>query len=773
MFKQLLSAMCLCAVLGSFAFGQERVTGVSKDLSADESKLVLMPVVTDLRASGKINPMLRYVVHRFSERNRSRQETISNLSPTVAIAENAAGEAMISVFIQSNNISRAMAAIKAQGGTVSTIVGDILTANIPVAAVEMLAAENEIQFMEVSMKSHPLMNVSHVEINADDVHAGTGLPQAYTGSGVVVGIVDSGIDWKHEDFDWSSGTTRIQYLWDMSGTGNPPAGYTYGTEYTKAQIDASQCNEIDGDGGGGHGTHVTGTAAGSGFAEPGYIGIAPESDIIFVKGIRDHNSVGGFSDTDVVDGCNYIFSQAQAMGKPAVINLSLGGHAGPHDGSSLYEQALNNLTGTGKIIVAAAGNEGANQIHVGYQTKVGSSYYESFETVWVFNGSNYISAVDMWYDTGDISVGIAAYDTTGTLLGFTNPVAPGQAIQNLPFTVGGITYGMITIDASATTYPKEVTFVIDSNNGNLPANSVFWSLYTFSTGSGTFFDGWVVTGGFFTVDSSAWFRPGNNKKSVGIPATANNVIAVGSYVSKNEWVDINGVTQQQHNPGGAVPTIGALSYFSSHGPTRDGRLKPEISAPGEAILSVMSSDLSPGVIPPENILFTGKHSKLEGTSMASPHVTGTVALMLQRNSTLNHADVLNILTSTARTDGFTGTVPNILFGHGKVDALAAVQNVPVGIAPLDITPARFTLEQNYPNPFNPGTTISFAIPKSEWVRLTVYDALGREVAVLVNREIPAGSYQYKWDVFELSSGTYFYRIEAGQFVETKQMTLLK
>lgn len=284
------------------------------------------------------------------------------------------------------------------GGRVSTIAGDILTAEMPLTAVAALGENEQVHFIQASTKSALKMNLSHVEIGANQVHAGSGLSQSYTGDGVVVGVLDSGIDWKHEDFDWSNGSSRIQYLWDMSGTSNPPSGYAYGTEYTKANIDAGQCSEIDGDGGYGHGTHVTGTAAGSGNAHSDYPGVAPESDIIFVKGIRDHNSNGGFSDSDVIDGCAYIFAKAQQMGQPAVINLSLGGHYGSHDGTSLYEQGLDNLTGPGKIIVAAAGNEGSDLIHTGYTAQAGSGYNEALETVWSVSGN--LSAADMWHNPG-------------------------------------------------------------------------------------------------------------------------------------------------------------------------------------------------------------------------------------------------------------------------------------------------------------------------------------------------------------------------------------
>ena len=123
------------------------------------------------------------------------------------------------------------------------------------------------------------------------------------------------------------------------------------------------------------------------------------SDIIFVKGVRNQDSEGGFSDTDVIAGCQFIFDKAEQMGKPAVINLSLGGHSSPHDGSSLYEQSLSGLTGPGKIIVAAAGNEGIDFIHAGGSATAGVIN----ETIVEVDSSQQSAFVDMWYDSGVIS----------------------------------------------------------------------------------------------------------------------------------------------------------------------------------------------------------------------------------------------------------------------------------------------------------------------------------------------------------------------------------
>ena len=136
---------------------------------------------------------------------------------------------------------------------------------------------------------------------------------AGSGRGVVVGIVDTGIDLAHADFRAASGQTRIKYLWNQPWSGTPPAGFNYGAEYSEAQINAGGANHHDDDG---HGTHVAGIAAGNGratgngYAAYRYVGMAPEADLIVVK-MRN-------SDSDLINGVNYVFTRAAAMGKPAV-----------------------------------------------------------------------------------------------------------------------------------------------------------------------------------------------------------------------------------------------------------------------------------------------------------------------------------------------------------------------------------------------------------------------------------------------------------------------
>jgi subtilisin family serine protease len=622
----------------------------------------------------KVSPVVNYVLSNIRNEkgivNKASVQKLMKENSFAVLTKDENNQVYMPVFIKTVNVSASSASITAAGGKVQTVAGDIITAEVPVEYVTDIAGSKDVLFVDAAAAGKPLLNESGKDIAVEKVHNGVSLPGAYKGNGVVVGVLDTGIDWQHEDFQ-AAGGNRIRYLWDMSSNSNPPSGYNYGTEYDKASLDAKNCNEKDGDDGGGHGTHVTGIAAGNGSALEDYTGMAPEADIIFVKGFRNTAS---FANSDVVNGCNYIFSKAAQLGKPAVINLSLGGHVGAHDGTSLYEQALSNLTGPGKIIVAAAGNEGGVPVHLGYTTS-GTKIEELSQTYWIIPPGTDASAVDMWYDTGNISVGIAAYDHSLNLLGYTNPVAPGQKIENTNFEINGTNYGVVSIDATTTSDPNNgagrVFFVIDSDNGQIDLNAVYWVLYTF--GSGTF-DAWQVADGYFTTDSdpAKKIMPGDFNKTVGSPGTSEKLICVGSYVTKNQWVDIDGQTRIQ----GGNPVIGSISTFSSIGPSRDGRIKPDLAAPGEAILSAFSRDLtiSNDFTPRSSILSGGKLQKMQGTSMAAPHVTGVVALMLQAKPDLDYAGALAILKATARKDNFTGESTNNVFGAGKLDAYNAVKS---------------------------------------------------------------------------------------------------
>jgi subtilisin family serine protease len=492
----------------------------------------------------------------------------------------------------------------------------------------------------------------------------------------VVGVIDSGIDFTHPDFSTESGT-RIQHLLEIT-----PNGFL---EWSKQQIDSTPqiVTQRDLDDGFGHGTHVTGTAAGGGRLNPSLTGMAPEADIIFVKGMIESS----FSDNSVINGCQFIFTRAAQSGKPAVINMSLGGLSGPLDGTSLYEQALSNMTGPGRIIVATTGNEGFSFRHAGANIQSGNRHATMLMP---HNGS--FSAANIWHKPGVISqvaVGAFVVDQAGSFeyLGNTQFIAAGFSMNQVPLVHNEFTLGYVSIDARTTADPRNgdgnIFVAIEGNeNLNVDIRNVVWVLI-YDSGAAGRFDMWSFSGEFWpslTGIQGAIEIPGDVLQTTGAPSTANKIISVGSFVSTNSWTDIDNQSRQWTNPdptrqseNQVVPTIGQMSYFSSIGPTRDGRTAPDVSGPGELIFSALSSTLTPGVgLQRHMVLHSGGYQGMQGTSMAAPHVTGLVALMLEINPGLDYEDVVGILKQTARSDEFTGSLPNQKAGYGKLDAHAAV-----------------------------------------------------------------------------------------------------
>jgi subtilisin family serine protease len=560
------------------------------------------------------------------------------------------------------------------GAEIGTVAGNIVTARVTLGQLERIAALPNVTYVAASHRlqllatdtpgssegsfRHPNLDVSMPETGADDRHAG-----GNEGAGVVVGVVDTGIDWSHADFrTGGSGEpdSRILYIWDQTDDGGPtPAGFGYGTEWTQADIEAGTPREIDDDG---HGTHVSGIAAGDGSSSAaGYVGMAPEADIILVKPAGA--TVSDFEE-NVTDGVSYIFDRASSLGKPAVVNLSLGNHWGPHDGTGSWDRALDALVGDpGKVIVAAAGNEGDMAIHAAGTVPATGSIDITFDHPSSPDAQQYGSDIfDFWYD-GASDVCLTVISPRGYSVG---PICAGEA-------PGYITPdGCVLIDNAPTgVYPyngdNELLFAIwgpsmDDQCPSVRAGRWKARLATAGGTPSTPVDGWNVWGqnGIDLFNSPY----GDTDMTVAAPATANEVVAVGSHVTKDCWQSIDGNTYC-HDDGfpGEVITVGDISPYSSKGLTRDGRTKPDISAPGTWIASALSSDSSP---PVQTITPDGVHLMLLGTSMSSPHVAGAVALLLEQDPSSTAADINTWLQDHALQDGYTGSTPNNTWGAGKL-----------------------------------------------------------------------------------------------------------
>ncbi len=779
--------------------------------------------------------------------------------------DTAAGGPAIRVLVRTED----PAALREAGFPPGTVAGEVATAEVPLSRLRELAAVRGVRNVALSLPVFPSLDVSARDIRADVAHGSEQPPYPATGAtgrGVYVGVVDSGLDLTHPDFQNDDGTTRVTAAWDQTDEVGPrPNGYNYGTEWSRTAIDAGGTRFQDL---AGHGTHVTGIAAGNGRATGNgvpaytYTGIAPEAKLLVVK--------TRFDEASVLDGVNWILQRAS--GTPCAINLSLGNQFGPHDGSGDMDRALRYFSGPGRIVVAAAGNEGDARIHASGTVPAGG------QTAFTLRVGAYVPQAGSQNDVVNLE---AWYPRSGNLT--FKVTTPGGTTVG-PYPVGGI-------EGSGTNTPDGrvyVTHAIDPVSGdkycyvdifdgtadNPPVAGDWVVTAANAGGSATPVDLWTAQARlqFQSGEAAVWVDHLDPSDVVSSPATSDSVIAVGCYVTKLQWESLDGKSYQYTTPG---YQIGGITSFSSRGPRRDGVLKPEISAPGLGVASARSTQVLAGEFKDIRYAVTdGRHVISQGTSQAAPHVTGTAALILEKFPRAARAEVLDRLTRSARSDAFTGATPNPTYGYGKVDAAEAVAGeapgglLSVGVAWAgsdatvswsrnDAEPAlRYVIErgassggpfaaagdtleaaavliaagppatyawvdpspdpdrpwyrviglsrtgesyvfgpvrlvsrvllfQNFPNPFPGGdagkytrTTVAFDLDRTRTVELAVYDLRGRRVAVLASGSFPPGHHEKTWDGSDghgrqAPAGVYFYRLRAGDEVQTRRMVLIR
>ena len=507
------------------------------------------------------------------------------------------------------------------------------------------------------------------------------LQERYTGKGVIIGYIDTGLDFTHEDFLNVDGSTRVLRYWDHSLENDPvrtPIKYGYGQVWTNEDIDAGNCTSTDNRA---HGTTVTGTGSGNGRALNEYRGVAPNSDIIIVE---SDFSLPNWTLT-IADAIDYIFAVADSLGKPAVVNTSLGDYLGSHDGSDPASQIIDSLLNakTGRIVVAAAGNSGNwDRYHVRGNVTSDTSFtwLEVNPSSPIFEDNGAGVFFDLWADTSDFKdvqfsfgaidsmldfeqVGQTQFYNIQSLLNLTTSdsiMVGGQKVSPVEFyceEVNGVyhievlmenpdstnyLYAFNTTTAQTAQYDLWSGFAIGLSrikNTNLPSVLDYPSIVHYQYPDSL----------FSTV--SSW-------------TCSEHVITVANVANQLDYIDQNGNTiTLNHIPGN-------LSINSSKGPNRIGEQKPDISATGDGTLSACPQYLI-------NIL-TGnggtslaqgeKHVLNGGTSMACPVIAGIAALYLEKCNLATHLDFKEELLATAKGDNFTGPTPNSAFGHGKIDA---------------------------------------------------------------------------------------------------------
>lgn len=647
---------------------------------------------------------------------------------------------------------------------------NLVTAAIPAIQLESLAEEDAIRYIEMATPLYPQLDVAHKEVGMDLVHAGTDqTTRPFLGKEVIVGIVDYGFQYTHPAFFNADGTaSRIERVWEQeTSMGTRPDGYNYGKEYIhfsdleKQKYD-SQVDNI------GHGMHVAGIAVGSNNKYScGYSGVAPESRVVLVSYRMNQVS------TSLANAVEYIFKYADEVGRPAVINMSLGQQTGPHDGTSTLDRVLDELQGPGKIICGAVGNDAKRKIHLMKEFTEIDTVVRSFADFY-YKSSRKVT-IDMWGEFNkNFEIKAVVYDADNdTMLyqseSFSTATATAKSFYGLMKGEDGKT-NVVNVKFTVTTEVNALNqkphIMMIPNVLTLPEGNVYVG-FELKSKDGGVVHAWAdgSTGGLTNKELAGWVD-GDNQYTVNeIGGTGKRIISVGAY------------TTREHEK--FKQTIGERCTFSNIGPTADGRLKPQILAPGSAIISSVSN--SPQVmsstsafIEAQSVQFNGdKHyyGYMDGTSMATPYVTGVIATWLEHNWDLTPEEAADILAQTARNDEFTGSnLPNNEMGYGKIDAykgMLKVLELYVGVEDVERAGAMML----YPNPTSGAFNVGF-VRESRNVRVSVYSANGQLLmSEMVGDVEPGRDCEFVLD--GVMNGAYIVKVEGEAVNETFRLLLVK
>jgi subtilisin family serine protease len=532
--------------------------------------------------------------------------------------------------------------------------------------------------IEVTPPLHTLLDTARVFV--------AGSPAAVSsldGTGVSIGMADTGIDVTHGDFLDAQGHSRVAWLLDLS---SPPVGLhpeleaAFGSTDSKGNLVAGAVwagsdidafvqqgktaqvpqDEI------GHGTLVASCAAGNGLGgQSQYVGIAPRATILVAR--ITGTSSESIGNDELLRGVEFLFDRADTLHQPVVVNLSIGSDFGPHDGTTAWEQTLVSFVGPqhpGRAIIAAAGNSGSiggPQVHENVHVSAGATMR--------------VPVVTSGADNGGVQVWVAMHAGASLRVGLDGPdgtwISPVEENQSA---------GKNTSDYSAAVYNGSAagSSVPQQSHGAIVVWQKKWPAGTYSitlSGTGTADLYAQGTGDAVSGGREVGFAYGVREGTINLPATAPSIIGVGCTINKTGWYsqlgDPLGLSVPVLDARGASATgamrdavTGEPCWFSSAGPTLTGIEKPEIMAPGAAIIGAMSQQAIP---PATDSIFTdpgcpskdgtgtdpacqqidAQHAVSSGTSFSSPVVAGAVALLLQHDPTLTEDEILAALQAGA------------------------------------------------------------------------------------------------------------------------------
>lgn len=644
-----------------------------------------------------------------------------------------AEQELVSAYIHFNDES-GKAILENYGASIVSDFGDIVTANIPVDQLEALSNENAIKFIEIGTPVRKKLAVARTGANVDKVQAGTGLSHPFLGTDVVVGVVDGGFQYNHINFYALDAPSelRVKRVWNQGNSRK----YTTQAAIETAKYDDSSDED-------GHATHVTGIAAGS-YSGNTYYGVAKDADIVMVS--------MGQTNTDISNGVKYVYDYATEVGKPAVVNLSLGTHIGPHDGTSTFDRTCDAMQGAGRLLVGAASNEGDQKL---YLEKTLAANGTVTEAITFDSQDESYQEIDIWGDENQAyTVQVIITNSAGTTLWSSAIINATTTTTKTYTSFSSAATGFIGLYASKDAINNKGNVLLKTHNSTwstgfqLSGTNKLKVIFTATT-AGTI-RSWADGYG------STWANGSTNSTVGELGGTGKNIISVGAWTTTAK--------------SGYGLTKNAIAGFSSKGPTADGRMKPDVSAPGAVLASSVPN--TPAVTGSEYFeqaaTATVNSVKyywgyMQGTSMASPFVTGVLATWLQANPSLTPQQVRDILSQTSIVDVYTGACPNNTWGHGKIDAYAGLVKVieTTPIQNLETMPEAIIV---YPNPNNGSFKVLFT-ETDDNLLVSVYTINGQQ---LLTKRIGNVNVQETLDINlgAVNSGAYIVKITGKKISQT-------
>lgn len=620
---------------------------------------------------------------RYEKMSPFVREAMASALATKQLTRSQSDDRLLTAFVRIDG--NAAEVLRQYGCKELARVGDISIAAIPLSKLGTLSCGRQVKRIETGRRCSIQMDTTRLVVNAEKVYTGEGLSQSYTGRGVVVGVQDIGFDLTHPNF-YSADMSqyRIKALWDQLSRDTIGSTLYVGRDYVGREALLKLRHPIDGETQT-HGTHTAGIAAGSGAEGNGaispYRGMACDADLVLVDNAADNASLIDPRDyykftyaTDAL-GFKYIFDYAERMHQPCVINFSEGSSQDFHGYDQLYYELLAKLIGPGRIIVSSAGNDGARNSYI--HKNIGKERAGAF----IMGNEKRFSCTAKSKQTFTFRVSV--YDNVASPqivdISTVNICNAQDSLLTDSLLVGGKKYIWRVLaypnsyDARETAYDFQISS--PSKLGDSPQVSLQ------VMGRDADIELYRMSGYMFPHALDPVLDAGDCRYTIFSPSSSPDVICVGSTSYRTQFVNYLG-EKKVYDSG----QKGIRSSFSAMGPTLDGRIKPDVMAPGQNIISSYSTFF---INNPKNVNASVKsdvrHFEYNGrtyawnanagTSMSAPVVTGAIALWLQADPTLTPADCLEIFAKTCTHYDASLSYPNNLYGYGQIDVAAGLREV--------------------------------------------------------------------------------------------------